>query len=92
MEKKCSNCRIVKPISDYHIRNASPDGHDYYCKECRIILSRQRDLSRGLSDWVGPESELEQARNILLRLGYVLDDPKNPVHQQFDRWMKSRKN
>jgi hypothetical protein len=34
LNKQCSRCGVVKPISDYYVRNARPSGHQSHCKEC----------------------------------------------------------
>jgi hypothetical protein len=32
--KRCSKCKTPKPLSEFHKRKGSKDGHDHYCKEC----------------------------------------------------------
>ncbi len=32
--KKCSKCKVPKPLDEFHKRKTSKDGHDHYCKEC----------------------------------------------------------
>jgi Zn finger protein HypA/HybF involved in hydrogenase expression len=32
--KRCSKCKISKPLNEFHKRKNSKDGHDHYCKEC----------------------------------------------------------
>lgn len=39
-EKACSNCKIVKPITDFHKATAARDGHGAYCKPC--VLERAK--------------------------------------------------
>ncbi len=41
MNKKCTKCKTVKPISDFGKYSKSPDGFDYYCKVCRSIAVRR---------------------------------------------------
>lgn len=33
--KICTKCKIEKPLSDFHKRSKSKDGHAYRCKTCR---------------------------------------------------------
>lgn len=40
--KKCSMCGKVKPLSEFHARTGSPDGHRGYCKECAAKAERAR--------------------------------------------------
>ena len=39
--KKCTKCGIKKPLSEFHKRKASKDGHSYICKTC---CSQQKAL------------------------------------------------
>jgi hypothetical protein len=32
--KRCGNCLEVKPLEDFNLRRASPDGRQYYCRVC----------------------------------------------------------
>lgn len=32
--KKCSRCKIVKPLEEFHRDKNLRDGRNYYCKEC----------------------------------------------------------
>ena len=34
-EKICSRCEILKPLTGFHKRSATPDGYYNTCKECR---------------------------------------------------------
>lgn len=34
MQKKCTKCGEVKPLSEYHRNRHARDGHNYSCKEC----------------------------------------------------------
>ena len=33
-EKRCPDCKVVKPASAYRLNRARPDGLSFYCKEC----------------------------------------------------------
>ena len=33
--KKCSKCGIEKPLTEFHKRKKSKDGHEYRCKTCK---------------------------------------------------------
>ena len=39
-EKKCSKCKEVKPLGEYHRRAKAPDGAQSYCKQCSSALFR----------------------------------------------------
>ena len=40
--KKCSSCCEVKPLSDYYVRKASPDGLGYKCKVCVLTYTKEQ--------------------------------------------------
>lgn len=33
-EKKCTKCKMVKPITEFYKNRNSKDGYNYNCKEC----------------------------------------------------------
>lgn len=35
MEKRCSKCKEIKPLNDFHKDNRSKDGHQSKCKDCK---------------------------------------------------------
>jgi len=40
-EKKCSQCKIIKPIKSFHKNSTQPDGHHNLCMGCRAINSKE---------------------------------------------------
>ncbi len=42
--KKCSTCGVEKPLSEFHKRTKSADGHSFICKDC--MNARQRAYRR----------------------------------------------
>src|SRR5947209_7141003 len=34
-KKKCVGCRVYKDIEEFSEDKSRPDGHEYYCKDCR---------------------------------------------------------
>ena len=40
MEKKCSECSLVKPLTEFHKKKCNKDGHRGICKACRCIKSK----------------------------------------------------
>jgi len=74
-EKLCHACGEVKPLSEFHTRKDSPDGHRNTCKDCvnaRLRAARWRkahpvELVRHIEsakpvDW-HPRDEPERAHN-----------------------------
>jgi hypothetical protein len=40
--KKCSRCRKLKPLFEFHIDKSRPDGRCYVCKMCASNIRRER--------------------------------------------------
>lgn len=40
--KRCTLCGETKPLSEFHLNKATPDGRAYRCKVCRRSIYRQR--------------------------------------------------
>jgi 5-methylcytosine-specific restriction endonuclease McrA len=34
--KRCSKCKVAKPLSDFYRRRRSKDGHQAFCKRCNL--------------------------------------------------------
>ena len=48
-EKRCGRCVEVKPIDEFPVRRASPDGRDSLCRGCHVVANqayRQRHRER----------------------------------------------
>ncbi len=43
-EKRCSRCRMVKPLGDFTRNRAKSDGHEAYCRNC--AAAKQREARR----------------------------------------------
>lgn len=42
MEKRCSKCGEWKPLEEFHKHTKSSDGHDSWCKECKLASDARR--------------------------------------------------
>ena len=40
--KICTNCKVPKPLNEFHKRKNSKDGHDHHCKECGNSRHRKK--------------------------------------------------
>ena len=43
MEKKCTKCKIVKPLSEFYKNRTKSDGHDVLCRDCRKALYKPKN-------------------------------------------------
>ncbi len=41
-EKRCTDCKTTKPISEFNKNKSENDGYAHICKECRKVRSRER--------------------------------------------------
>lgn len=41
VSKCCSTCKVNKPIEEFSLRSASPDGRHYYCRSCWKVRRRE---------------------------------------------------
>ena len=39
--KRCSSCKVVKPLSEFHKNRTSRDGVQSYCRECNIAEAKR---------------------------------------------------
>jgi len=95
MEKnklKCNSCNEIKDIDEfYHNERQYAKSRQFrsgYCKDC----SRKRNIKyneKRKKETIDVEKE---AKTILKKLGYVIDDPNNSIHEQFmvrfNKWKK----
>lgn len=44
--KTCTNCKEIKPESDFYRDRASSDGYMYWCKSCKGTAEYHRNLKR----------------------------------------------
>lgn len=40
-ERRCSGCKITKPLNNFHKGKRTPDGHKAQCKECRNAKNKK---------------------------------------------------
>ena len=57
MPKMCSQCRVIKDLSDFYKATANKDGMTGQCKECRCLYTREykslhsQEVKRGKLLW-----------------------------------------
>lgn len=45
--KKCTGCKLAKPLTEFHRHKGNKDGYTYKCKSCRVGETREyRDSNR----------------------------------------------
>lgn len=85
--KRCSCCKVDKPIEEFHIDRAKRDGFFHKCKSCvasadryRYGLTRQKQIARARS-WATENPE--RYRDIQLQLHYSISlDQYNEMLKQ----------
>lgn len=43
LEKECSMCKIVKPLSEFYHNVTKKDQHNKICIECQLIVNKNND-------------------------------------------------
>ena len=95
MEKNklhCSDCKTYKTLDNffYNERQYSKrrQYHSYLCKDCQRNRNNKYNEKRK-EDKIDVEKE---GKKILEKIGYVIDDPNNSIHEQFmvrfNKWKK----
>lgn len=91
--KTCNTCKIEKPLDEYHLNRRLPDGHVNRCKPCCTVIQRNNRLkNKDLlpMDACNDEYTIEGARELLVIMGFELDNEENPVHLQFEEKIKNK--
>jgi hypothetical protein len=72
--KSCSRCRVVKPLTEFQVRKASPDGLTAACKTCLRVYDRQRGF-HGRRDYaLEYRTKYSQRRGAQVALNNALRD------------------
>lgn len=58
--KKCSACKIKKPVTEYHKTKSSKDGYKTNCKLCRSIYAKKKRVENGGSNRIDRSTETEE--------------------------------
>jgi ERCC4-type nuclease len=95
--KKCTKCKIEKPVSDYGVDKSTKDGYRYSCKECYnsqqreyarknkdIIKSRNAKKSQQRKAYYKSKKGIESSRRAHLKraFGITLEDYNNLFEKQ----------
>ncbi len=81
--KTCSKCGVAKPLDEFYIRKATPDGRQYYCKAC---CSDRQSWYRRLSAYGITKEQFEsmllaQKGNCAICFGSFGDESPNLDHR-----------
>lgn len=68
--KKCSNCKNIKPLSEFHKNKSQKDGHQHYCKVCRGDSVRRKKYRDANKDKIAKWRKNDYEKNKEKRLEY----------------------
>jgi len=83
IKKVCKSCGEDLFLEDFYKSSLYKDGRSSICKSCYNERGNGGNKFIGLDDSKLPDDEKEMARHVLRVLGYIVDDPNNPVYLQF---------
>ena len=76
MEKLCSKCRIIKPLTDFTTKKTAKDGRHSFCKKCMCglmhkayernpskFIFRTNQARKKIRDWV---NQIKQSRGCMI--------------------------
>lgn len=88
--KSCSKCREIKPLDSFAVRSKNKDGHDYYCKVCRVQSGRKyRDENREKSNDAVARSRKKMHWSLrLIRTSKSSANARNLEHELTDEDVK----
>ena len=85
--KKCSNCKIVKPYSDFLKDKQKKDGHRFHCRDCLKLYyqkNRIEKLNKARTKKYGIDSkkfqEMKNAQNNACGICNLLFVPEKTPH------------
>lgn len=63
--KACSDCKELKPLSEFTIRRASPDGLAYRCRDCakRVLVEWRSKNPGAFKAWAAANDRTEYRRD-----------------------------
>lgn len=90
--KRCSLCRVTKPLTEFNVRRKSRDGVQSMCRQCSAERSRRyhQENKRRHINQINKRKALFVARNRQFLLEYLLQHPcadcgeSDPLVLEFD--------
>ena len=86
--KKCINCNVDKPVSEYYNHNMMNDGKLNKCKSCcKEYASKREKKLRSNNEW--QEKERARQRDNYLKKGGYVGKKTNPLNKIINKDRKS---
>ena len=82
MKKRCSRCKIEKPLSEFHRNKSRKDGLNHDCKECKNARMREAKLSKKIVDKYNATKMIE----INSMKAEIKEIEKTTFWQSFKNW------
>lgn len=84
--KKCTSCKQVRPISEFHNKASTSDGLDYSCKKCKCNYmknyKKKKNVSKKISKKnVGKKTAKQNKENNLREVSDVFLDCIPDIHE-----------
>ncbi len=65
--KKCSMCKEIKPLVEFHKSRSNTDGRQYYCKVCMVeSYGKESTKLKRL------EKRIDNLENAIIKLGLIV--------------------
>jgi len=92
--QKCRKCNEIRDFKYFHKAPSTINGLLHTCVDClrKERQDKEQKIKEGYShlDLANDKSNIEGAKEILTRMGYMLDVPEYPVWKQFRTRIKDK--
>jgi hypothetical protein len=82
--KKCSKCKVEKPLYEFHRTKSNKDGLDYYCKQCKrnsYFENREEILKKSKERYIY-DKEKSYDRHLKRKYGIGKEDVSEMIIKQ----------
>ena len=84
--RKCNNCKINKPLEEFALDKSRPLGYAYRCKECVVIIYKEKYYDKSLITRRGKYNEYYQKRR-----NNFTEEEKQQYREYQQNWEKENR-